>query len=104
MTLSTPHGPFTVAVLDEQGASLPGSVVAGQESPPRGWLSRYYAERVPVPSLVVERSVEVPTTTVSVLAAGAPEVRVESGRWSVQAAGISCDFHLEGGKLAVDPR
>lgn len=99
MTLTTPDGPFTVSVLDERGAPLPGSVVAGQESPPRGWLSRHYGERAPVPSLAVERFGAVPMTTVSVLAAGVPEIAVEGGRWSVRAAGLSCGFRLEGGMI-----
>src|SRR4051794_23943800 len=100
MTLHTPEGPFTVTVLDEAGAPLPATVVSGQESPPRGWLSRYYAERTPVPSLAVERSGPAPMTMVSVLAGGTPRVRVEGGRWSVEASGSACVFSLEEGIIA----
>src|SRR5690606_21437655 len=55
LILETPAGPFHVAVYDEAGAPLAGDVARGQEDPPRGWLSRYYAEKVPVPSLAVHR-------------------------------------------------
>jgi asparagine synthase (glutamine-hydrolysing) len=102
MSLFTPDGPFTVTVLDERGSPLDASVVAGQESPPRGWLSRYYRERVPVPSLAVERSGAVPMTMVSVLAAGTPEIHVEGGRWSARTNGISCVFGLEDGNIQVE--
>jgi asparagine synthase (glutamine-hydrolysing) len=94
LTLITPDGPFTVTVLDERGAALEGEIVCGRESPPRGWLSRYYGERLPVPSLAVERS-GVPGVTISVLCAGTPEVDVRGSRWSVRAAGSTCTFSFD---------
>jgi asparagine synthase (glutamine-hydrolysing) len=100
MTQETPDGPFTVTVLDESGTPLPGDVASGQESPPRGWSSRYYGERVAVPSLVVERSGQVPMSMVSVLAAGAPDVTVRSGRWRVSTSAVSCAFSVEDGMIS----
>src|SRR5205807_10625630 len=55
LTLDTPAGPFSVLALDQEGKPLMGTVVSGQENPPRGWLSRYYGKKRSVPSLVVGR-------------------------------------------------
>jgi hypothetical protein len=98
LTLRTPSGPFTVTVLDEGGLPLRGDVVSGQESPPRGWESRHYGERVPVPSLAVERE-GVPTVLVSVLSGGVPEIEVRGGRWSVRALESACEFSLDQGLI-----
>ncbi|MGB8930866.1 MAG: heparinase II/III-family protein [Anaeromyxobacteraceae bacterium] len=86
MTLTLASGDFEVTVLDERGAPLVGDVVVGSEDPPRGWLSRYYGEKVPVPSLAVERHGALPFFAVSLLSGGRPAVRVSSGRWSVATA------------------
>ncbi len=99
MTLETPAGAFSVSVFDERGNVLLGDVVAGQDSPPRGWSSRYYGERVAVPSLVVERSGAVPIDTVSVLAAGIPDVRRMGARWSVRLGAAHYEFAIDDGAI-----
>src|SRR5262245_18449479 len=53
LVMDTPAGEFVVQVLDDRGRPLAGDVVDGQVDPPRGWLSRYYGEKAPVPSLAV---------------------------------------------------
>lgn len=77
LTLRTPAGPFVVSVY-RGGSPAEGDVVAGQESPPRGWLSRYYGEKVAVPSLLCTARGAVPLQFLSVLG---PQCRsvVEAG-------------------------
>ena len=106
LALETPAGPFTVTVLDPAGHPAPGEVVAGQEQPPRGWLSRYYGEKVPVASLAVVVAAEAPLTLVTVLAGGTPEVTVAGDRWHVAVAGRGVRFRIGDGRLtdvAVGP-
>jgi asparagine synthase (glutamine-hydrolysing) len=92
--LSTPAGLFSVSVFDEFGHPLRCDVVAGSDNPPRGWLSRYYAEKTPVPSLVVERRGGLPMRTISVLCAGAPTVDVSGSKWTVSAGATTVEFIL----------
>ncbi|HET6345475.1 MAG TPA: hypothetical protein VFH51_11125, partial [Myxococcota bacterium] len=68
LELLTPAGPYRVSVHDGEGRPLTGSVVAGAEDPPRGWQSRYYSTKEPVPSLAVERAGDLPLTFVTLLA------------------------------------
>jgi asparagine synthase (glutamine-hydrolysing) len=93
-TLNTPDGEFTVRVFDERGAALGGDVAAGQEFPPRGWLSRYYGEKVPVPSLAVSRAGVVPLTFVSVLAGSRHALSVHDGRWTL-VGDIRASFSID---------
>ncbi len=83
--LETPEGEFQVVVLDASGSPVPGDVVAGQGLPARGWLSRYYGEKVAVPSLVVERQGMLPFTLVSVLSVGRAEIQRDGVQWTVRA-------------------
>jgi asparagine synthase (glutamine-hydrolysing) len=99
LELSTPKGPFSVSVYDRAGRPLPSTVVAGRASPPRGWLSRYYGEKVAVPSMVVEARLAFPCTLVSVLAAGAPQIRVAGERWRVTTDGVEAELEIRGGRL-----
>ena len=62
LSMQTPAGDFSVQVLDERGHARDGDVVAGQERPPRGWLSRYYGEKIAVPSLAVAAECALPAT------------------------------------------
>jgi asparagine synthase (glutamine-hydrolysing) len=97
MRLLTEEGTFEVAVFDEAGRPLAGDLVRGGESPPRGWLSRYYGEKVPVPSLAVERRGRTPLTFVSVLSVGAARCTVEGQRWIVSTESTSLEVTLEDG-------
>lgn len=85
LTLRTPAGPFTLATFDERGRPLDVDVVSGQDDPPRGWLSRYYGEKVPVASLVVQRRGPLPMVFVTVLSGGDATVTLEGDRWNVDA-------------------
>jgi len=99
LSLETPAGAFTVTALSAGGEPLGGEVVSGSERPPRGWLSRYYGEKVPAPSLAVGLRGEAPLELVSVLAAGEPTVRVEAGRWAVESGPCRLRFRLREGRI-----
>lgn len=95
LTLNTGLGRFCIAVVDDRGLPLPGNVVSGSEEPPRGWLSRYYGEKVAVPSLAVERRGTVPLQWVTVLSAGEARIQVVNGKWCIEAAGLFLQFDLD---------
>lgn len=97
LTLRTPEGPFSISVLDERGAPLEGDVALGQTEPPRGWQSRYYGEKVAVPSLAVERDAALPAQWISVLGSGKPSVAVQGDSWTVTTAGSELNFRLRDG-------
>jgi asparagine synthase (glutamine-hydrolysing) len=106
MSLATPAGPFRVALRDLDGRPIAADVVTGRASPPRGWLSRYYAEKIPVPSLAAERAGACPLGVVSLLSGGPVEVHVSCGEWSVEAADVRVRFRLVDGRfegVRVDP-
>lgn len=69
LCLETPAGDFHVRVFDNDALPVPTDVVAGGEHPPRGWVSRYYGEKVPAPSLVASTRSRLPLTFLSVLCA-----------------------------------
>lgn len=97
LTLATPRGDFGVTIWSAAGEPLAATVVAGQESPPRGWLSRYYGEKVPVPSLAVEVAGGCPLTLVSVLGAGRPTLRTVGERLEARSVRASASFRLQDG-------
>jgi asparagine synthase (glutamine-hydrolysing) len=103
LQLETPDGSFHIAVFDGSGKPLSGDVVAGQSDPPRGWLSRYYGEKVPVPSLSVEVSERLPLTMVSILGAHVPSVSVTASTWSVTAGDRVVEFELNADGI-IQPR
>lgn len=103
LTLDTAAGPFSVRVLDGEGHVRPGDVAAGQEGPPRGWLSRYYGEKMSVPSLFVTSTDEVPQTFVTILSAGPPDIHVKKEGWSVMTQSATLFFRLtDAGPTDID--
>jgi asparagine synthase (glutamine-hydrolysing) len=94
LQLETPDGPFHLGVFNAVGQPLSGEIVAGQDDPPRGWLSRYYAEKIPVPSLSTEVSRELPLTLVSLLGPHVPSVTVSNSLWSVMSGERMFEFEL----------
>ena len=99
LRLATPAGPFTVTVLDLEGRAVAGDVVRGSSDPPRGWLSRYYGEKIPVPSLGVERSGPLPLTLVTLLAPERPDIEVQGTAWTVTVGGVRSRFQLQEGRF-----
>jgi len=99
IVLQTADGPFSVSVFDGAGAALPGDVCVGREEPPRGWLSRRYLQRTPVPSFAVQKTdTPLPARFISILCTGLPEVSIRGTRWFVRAAGVevSCEVGDDG--------
>ncbi len=98
LELQTPDGPFHVGIFDAAGRRLQGDVIAGRSEPPRGWLSRYYAEKVPVPSLAVEVSERLPLIFVSILGPHIPSFSVSGSLWSVALDDrtVAFDLSLDG--------
>jgi asparagine synthase (glutamine-hydrolysing) len=100
LRLETPEGPFTVTILDGSGNPIPSvDVVAGQDRPERGWQSRYYGEKIPVPSIAATQSGAVPVTFVTLMGAGRPRALIHAGEWEVACNGHSVRFSIEGGAL-----
>lgn len=94
--LKTPAGPFSISMFDMAGRPLNCEVATGLDTPsgPRGWHSRYYGSKEPVPSLCAECQVKLPTSFVSVLAAGTPVIAVERNRWNISGTSGSISFDL----------
>jgi hypothetical protein len=102
LTLKTEAGHFVVQVLDAQGRPIAGDVAAGQEQPPRGWLSRYYGEKIAVPSLAAGVDRDVPFTFVSVLSGGrTPDIAVDGAQWSIDMDARRLTFQLADGRVSA---
>ena len=99
MELATPEGAFSVGVFGADGSSELSSVVAGADDPPRGWLSRYYGEKVAVPSLVVVRRTELPVTFVSLLSGAPYTVSVDGARWTIRQGADRIAFDIGEGRI-----
>ncbi len=98
--VETPAGAFAVRVFDGLGEALDIDVVAGRESPPRGWLSRHYGEKVAVPSMVVRRSFDGAITLVSVLAGDACTVDVDAGVWALRTGKRLVQWSVSEGRFS----
>jgi hypothetical protein len=99
LTLHTPAGDFTVTTLGPGARPLGGDLVSGAESPPRGWWSRYYGEKVAAPSLAVVQQGDAPLEFVSILASGRPRAECEGTLWRVEAGGSAVSFRLRDGRF-----
>ena len=102
MDLSTPAGPFSVRVLDAHGGAAAATVAAGAENPPRGWLSRYYGEKIAVPSLAVAQRDALPATLVSVLSGVPYSASVAKDRWTIEQDNDRVVFDLRGGRIDLE--
>jgi hypothetical protein len=97
LRLATNHGAFGIAVYSGSATPLPVSVVAGQGEPPRGWLSRYYGEKVPVASMAAEVTGACPLTFVSVLGADRPVLEWDGETYRARAGGSAVSFRVRDG-------
>jgi hypothetical protein len=102
LRLNTPAGPFSVTILDAAGDPVrTANVVSGAaEGAPRGWLSRYYGEKVPVPSLAATQSGPLPHTFVTLLAGGTPRACISGDVWSIALGENVVRFRIEAGSFA----
>lgn len=96
VALETSQGDFYLTVLNGHGQPCELDVVAGQVDPPRGWLSRYYAEKIPAPSIAALQHGRGTMTFVSVLAPQIPEVRVERDGWLIGLSDRTIQFEISG--------
>ena len=100
LQLQTECGDFTVLLAREDGTVPAADVVAGAEDPVRGWLSRYYWDRVPAPSLAAEVREACPVGLLTVFGPGRLEAGIVSQRLSIRAgAGVSDLVLSPGGAL-----
>jgi asparagine synthase (glutamine-hydrolysing) len=97
LDLSTPNGRFGVAVYDGAADPLPVTVVAGQEDPPRGWLSRYYGQKAAVASMATEVAGVCPLVFISVLGADRPNLEVDGSRYRARAGKNEVTFRIADG-------
>lgn len=98
LTLATPHGAFGVTLFGG-GPDAVIDVVAGGEQPPRGWLSRYYAERVAVPSLISRSTAQLPLELVSVLGPDDATVEQRAGGYRIGYAGRFVEVDVSDGDI-----
>jgi asparagine synthase (glutamine-hydrolysing) len=94
LVLETPSGPFAVNVVDTSGTPLRGTVAEGQVAPPRGWQSRYYGEKQPVPSLEVIAEGLLPQVFVSVLSGEPLHREIHGETWLLRAEHAEYRFSL----------
>jgi asparagine synthase (glutamine-hydrolysing) len=97
LDVSTPEGQFGVAIHDVAAHAIPVSVVAGQEDPPRGWLSRYYGQKVAVASMAAEVTGGCPLVLISVLGAGRPRLELSDGTYMARAGRSAVAFRINDG-------
>lgn len=71
----------------------------GQNSPPRGWLSRYYGEKMPVPSLNVGGSVQLPFSLVTILSPMLPSVAKTGNSWCARTGNHQPVLDLRDGRF-----
>lgn len=101
LRLETPRGTFSLAVFDDRGTSLTNTVVSGGEDPPRGWMSRYYGERVATASLVVEQGGALPMTFVTVMGTGLPTLRREKAQLVVSEGDRVVRLRVQDGLISL---
>lgn len=99
--LRTSNGVFDVHVYDAQLRPVRGDVVAGQEQPPRGWLSRYYGEKVAVPSFAVTASEALPATFITVMAGCAYEIERVDETYLLRTPSTDVTFRVSDGLIAL---
>lgn len=108
LVLETTAGPFSVSVLDRSGSPAEScDVAAGSEDPPRGWVSRYYGEKIPAPSLAASASGALPLALVTLACPGSPLIQVSEDNWTITIADRNIHFRIEDGvfrNIALEPQ
>jgi hypothetical protein len=100
LDLHTPAGVFGVQVRSAHGQPLDVDVVAGGLQPPRGWHSRYYGEKIAVPSLAAAARCRLPVTFVSLLSGSGVAISVDGSLWEVKTASAMCRFSIADGSFS----
>ncbi len=105
--MDTPRGAFVLGVYDINARPIALNVAKGvtpdknNNTSARGWLSRYYADKVPVASVVVERRAKVPMTMITVCGGAPVEFLRVGSRFHVTHQGQTFGFALRQG-LIID--
>lgn len=103
LDLETPAGTFGLRAFSGSGEVLKADVKRGVEpshgSTPRGWLSRYYGERVPVPSVAFEMRAGLPQTFVTLLGSDPVVNDVRMGKWTTTIGKQTINFEIRDGRL-----
>ncbi len=95
LTLDTASGAFRLLMRHEDGRVPASSVVSGSDTPPRGWQSRYYAEKVAVPSFAAEFRAICPVGLVTAFGPGLRTLDVrDSHAWMTLEGGECLSVHL----------
>ena len=100
LQLHTPSGDFIIHALNIDGEPLPATVLSGSEQPIRGWQSRYYGEKTPVPSFEVCVRREFPFRIVTILGAVPVSWSVIGNHWNLDSDGIRAELVI-GAELRV---
>lgn len=100
--LRTPNGVFKVHVYDEQLRPLRGDIATGQDPPPRGWMSRYYGEKTPVPSFAANQTKALPATFITVLAGCAYDVEKVDDAYLLRTPSTDLAFTVRDGLIGPD--
>ena len=97
LILTTPHGPFSITVLDRFAKARVGDVRSGVEAPARGWLSRYFGEKLPVPSFAVQTEEALPLTFITLMGPDVPRFAASDDIWTISANTLTVRFRLSEG-------
>jgi hypothetical protein len=95
-TLQTDRGPFTIRFLRDTGEELTADAVVGRESPPRGWLSRYYAEKTETLSLVAELDASCPASLLTIFGPGQQTPKVTQNLIEIETESRTHQIALSG--------
>lgn len=101
LSLQTDAGPYFISVHVANGEALSVNAVAGQASPPRGWVSRAYAEKTPAPSLVASWTGTLPFTCVTVMNGDPCHVTSTGSAYSIVTPELFVEFTLQDGRLVT---
>lgn len=103
MDLLTPAGRFEVRTFWQTGKPALGDVMAGMEptpaTPARGWLSRYYGERIAVPSFQISGETKTPVSVVSILGTALEPPEVDGAYWRVRNTSHQVEFCIKDGHV-----
>ena len=94
VALSTPGGRFSLMVVGEGAVPVELTVARGEETPPRGWSSRYFGEKVAVPSLAAVSEGELPVRFISAFGPGDVNVKRDGSALEVRTGSGSLGLRL----------
>lgn len=94
VTLSTPRGLFSLAVVGDGVGPVEFTVASGEDKPPRGWSSRYFGEKVAVPSLAAVSEAGLPARFVSAFGPGNVKVKRQGSTLEIRSSSGTFELRL----------